>query len=517
MTGRGAGRVAKSLASPQIVRITSNYARLLAGFVLGLLLVRILLYFGEEVYAAVVVFATSVGVSAILKEMVRGSMVPELGLKLHAEDPSAFPEAYASALMLSLFAAVGAVVILLGFAAALGLLNIAPELYSASLFFLGLRTVHTFVAVALAPTVNLMPISGQMAANNAWITAERVGEVGAAALVAAFIPYAVPSDQLWWFGLASFVGMMCATLGAAVYIIRQDPRFVPSLRHANTALMRKIAKTIGWNGFAVVSVNLYFRFDLLLINVLFGTIGTVVFGIASQLATYIRQLTMGFVIGMDSVIAKRAASGEAGKAEILDLTQRTTELFALVSFSGAAFLLMHADQLIAFVFADRLSQPQRDLPLIVTMFQLLTIGIVARALSEGWMALLTGSGRIQDYGPAVFVGALANPPLVLALHYLLPADVRLFGAGYAFIVLTLIMHGLVVPYVTARYLNVTAAALYAPCLRPVVLVAIAVVISLLLESLIAQPWLQVATTAVVMSAIMAWPFLRAVAGLTAFK
>ena len=93
----------------------TNYMRLCLTFVLGLWLVRLLLAMGEGVYAVIAIVGAVIGIANILQEMVRGTVVPIVGLAWHNVDKERFSETYTAAWLLSFIAAIFSTLIVLIF------------------------------------------------------------------------------------------------------------------------------------------------------------------------------------------------------------------------------------------------------------------------------------------------------------------------------------------------------------------------------------------------------------------
>lgn len=464
-TGHRNGFGCHVLSNPHFLRIATNYLRMLIGFTIGLALMQMLLGFGPGVFAAVALTGSSIGVAEILKEMIRGATIPELGLSYHGGDGDRFARTYASTLALSMLAALFSVAVLFVFLALLPAFDIAEDLRGATAFFIVTRMVSTFVAIAASPILNMMPITGRMAAYNGWLALDRIAEAVAALAVYLLFSGAGGAVQLSWFGGLSMVTMTASTVAAALWSLGQTPQHRPDLRLADRGRVREVFRTVGWNGAAVVSVNFYLRLDVFAVNLLFGVSGTVIFGLASQLAAYARMLTMGLVTGLDAVVSGHASGGETGKAAILRISERTFELQSLILFAAGGFLILHADDLVRLLFSWTIRN-EGDLSLIASSFLMLMAGMIARGLSEGWMGVLAGAGHIPDYAKPVFLGSLLNPALVVAVGLTMPETAGLIAVSAVFMALNIVFHMGAVPWVTARVFGTSFAALLRPAAIP---------------------------------------------------
>ena len=67
-----------------VLRIGSNFLQLGAGFVMGLLVVRLLLGLGQEAYGVIAALTAGSGIAQLLREVIRAGLVPRLGAAWHS-------------------------------------------------------------------------------------------------------------------------------------------------------------------------------------------------------------------------------------------------------------------------------------------------------------------------------------------------------------------------------------------------------------------------------------------------
>ncbi len=482
---------------------------MLVTFALGIYLVRLLLEFGSGVYAAVVLIGSSIGIAAILKEMVRGATIPELGISYHEADRQHFPSSYSSAVFLAGIAALFSIVILGLFLIFLDKFNIAADLFHSTQVLILTRMITTSVSITLSPITNMLPITGKMATLNFWLALERIAEVGSALAVSVFLSEATGAQQLYWFAIVSMVAMVATSLGAAVHAIGRNTLFIPDFRNVTGTYLAKVFHSIGWNGAAVVSVNLYIRFDIFAVNLLFGIGPTVVFGIASLLASYTRQATMGLITGLDAVIAKKAAQrNDKARKDVLSINGKIFQLQAVTLFSAALVLFFHAEFLIRIWVGERLDDPQTAVPQIAMIFSFLMIGMIARGLSEGWMSVLAGSGKIREYGLPVMIGALLNPIFVIAAYFVLPENKSFMAVAVIFMLLNIIFHTILLPAIVAKHLKTSIFELYKPGSIALFFTLFCGSILLIAHSYLASEQLRFISTLLLVGVIMGGLFLR---------
>ena len=453
----------------QIKRIASNYIRMAITFVFGIWLLRLLLQFGDGVYAAVALTGSSIGIAEILKEMIRGATIPALGISYHGSRRSEFKQVYSSTILLSVAAALFSAMVLGLFVVFIGYFNIADNLEDATIFYILTRMVFIFVAISVSPILNMLPITDKMVSYNIWLIIERSGEVISALVVTYLLVTNSDAEELLKFSFLSASFMTLAVCLAAAYTIHLNSDFRPTLKFASLDKLKSIAKTIGWNGAAVVSVNLYLRFDLLLINIFYGIQATVVFGLASQLAAYTRILTMGLVTGLDAVVTQNTAreKNEFNKATI-QLSKNILSLQTLILGFVVLVIFYHSREVVNFLFADRINDTS-SIPEIILCFQLLMVGMFARSLSEGWMSILAGSGKIKEYAIPVFFGSLLNPVIVVVIASLASESAGLPLIAVTFLGLNIIFHMIVLPKIMAREFSTTLGHLLSPLVIPVCL------------------------------------------------
>ena len=460
------------------VRIVANYVRLLASFALGLVLVRLLLGIGEEAYGLIALLGAGTGIASAIKEVVRASMIPELGTAYHSGSTARLRQTYNAALVIS---PVAALLTLPGFGllvVSIHWIQVPTELVSAARFFVGAKAIQTVFTVCLAPTFNMYMVTERMVAYNVWVVVERLAEVAAAAFVVVMLRAAPVEFQIVAYAALS-VGLSILTLLlASAMLMRDDAELRPRPRAVTRSAMWSLLHSVGWNAIVVLAMNLYTRMDMFIMNVVFGLAGNLVFGLASQLTFYVRQLTMGVVAGVDAVAARLASADN--RHAVQRLIRQSTRLQAMIVFPATLALWFLAKPLIVFWVGARITDPATTIPLIVTMVRILIVGIAARSLSEGWMRILAGAGQVRLYAPTVLVAAISNPVVACLLIYLCPAGYGLFAPAVVFSCLLFVVHLVYLPMVVARHYDFGLRAVIVPLIRP--LLATLVGLSFLIAS-----------------------------------
>jgi hypothetical protein len=153
-----------------------------------------------------------------------------------------------------------------------------------------------------------------------------------------------------------------------------------------------------------------------------------------------------------------------------------------------------ADPLLRLWVGRRLEDPEASIPAAMLMIQILMIGIAVRSVSDGWMRILYGVGMVRAYAPLVLLGGVVNPLLALGLVWLLPEGsmVQMLGPSIATSGVLLIVHGLILPAITARCAGMSYGDVLLPLLRPALATlagAIVLVVAAVLIETWTVPWL----------------------------
>jgi uncharacterized membrane protein len=98
----------------------------------------------------------------------------------------------------------------------------------------------------------------------------------------------------------------------------------------------------------------------------------------------------------------------------------------------------------------------------------MALGMVTRAISDGWIRILYGAGHVTCYAPLVIAGGIANPLLAGLLLLVLPASVRITAVCWSFSTVLFVVHGILIPIAGARALGISSVKLVSPLLRPLI-------------------------------------------------
>jgi len=449
------------------IRVIANYLRMLGSFLLGLVLVRLLLNFGSDAYATIILLTAGVGLGLLLQEMARSSVTPVLGAAYHGQDSAGFLRIYHSALVLCSLAGLATLLVFTGFLVCLDALQIPVHLVGAAKVFVLARAAQSVVSILLAPLINMFVVQEKMVAYNWWLFVERCMD-----LVAVLALFALPRDWQEPATVIALYGVLTAVLSTACYVLaaRQilaSQYFLkPSFRFATRQTCRKVALEGLGNSAVVLANNLYLRLDIIIMNSMFGLFGSLVFGIASQLVCYVRMAAMGFVIGLDAVAARIA--NRKDNSGMCELVRRTTRQQASIVFPATIVLSVVAEQLTSIWVGARLDETPQALGTIVTLVRVLAVGIAARCIGEGWGVILAGAGHIGRYSVPALLTSLSNPLIIFVLMPLFPVALRYSVPAIVFSSLSIFIYQLVLPVLISRSLRINLRDVYQPMFRPLV-------------------------------------------------
>lgn len=448
----------------QVIRIGANFVQLFSGFVIGLIVIRLLLTLGEDVFGVITVLAAGTGIAQLLREVVTAGTVPKLGEAWHTGDQDRFVRTLSSTWVLSLICAGLSV---LGFgvlALLLGVLNIPAELNHTARIFVGCKALQTAVTVALAPVLNMLVVRERMVQYNLILVAERSMELVGALLTLSYFSTSGEGVSLLAYGALVTAGILILQGLVFGRLIWTQPLLRPRMRMATRAEVQSVGRSFGWNAIHAVALNLHLRLDVLIMNIFFGLTAGMYFSLAGNLASYVRQLTMGLVKGLDAVSARHQGRGQA--QSLVHLAQQQMALQASLVFPASLSVLFATEPLLHLWIGDRLADPDASIPTIALICRILVVGIAARSLSESWAMILAGAGQISRFSPVVMVGALANPLVIGIAALVLPEPLRYLAPAVSLCLIFCVVHLIWVPRIASRCLQVPVKELFRPCLIP---------------------------------------------------
>lgn len=453
------------------IRLASNYARLFAYVLFGVLFVPIFISgIGVDAFGILGLLGASIGIAEMCQAIVRQSMIRELGVAYHTTDPKVFPEAYNTAIVLCAGLALLVVLLYGGVFLLLPVLHIPDEMLRATQWMLLAKGVLSVLHVLLAPQFNMYKIAERMVEHNVWLTLNRGTDLLAAILLFVILGIRDPAQGLMLFGFLS-AGTSAAVLIAAVAIMLRSEKlvFAPSL--VSRASVRKLLGTAGWNSAVVVATNLHIRLDQIIMNAFFGTVGNAFFSLGVRLTAYVWHIAGAATDGLDAVSARISSNPDRPRG-VADMLRHSTRLQAAVTLPAVLVVIVLAEPLMV-LWVGRAVEDPVVLAKGIMIAQILVIGMMAKGISDCWTRLLYGSGHIAAYAPLVLLGGALNPLIAIALVLLLPSNMNFVGPAVAFSSVFLVIHFIVIPFIAARCLSMSVSEVFAPIARPAVAMVIA--------------------------------------------
>lgn len=481
-----------SEAKRGLIRIAANYTRVVTTVLVGLVLVPLLLKgTGNDGWALIALLGSTIGLASMAQHIVRSSLIRELGAAYHSADPHAFPNTYNAAVVISAGVAflTAGVFVVLWFL--IPLLQIPDHLIPAARWLIVARGAETFAALLLAAPFNMYLVTERMVAINAWLIVNRLCYL----IAAAWVLVQAIDDPGLGITLYAFVsaGLGIASLLVAVAVMMLiDRRLIPAPAAITRAAIKSVLSVGGWNAAATTATTSHIRLAPLMMNLTFnimslpsGLFGNLILGLALRLTDSVRQLTGGMTGGLDAVSARLSTTRSAGAVRAL--MHHSTRLHGLATFPVAIGVVALAEPVLRLWVGDRLEDPQTTLPPAIVLIRIMTLGMIARAISDGWIHILYGAGHVRRYAPVILVGGIIYPLLALLLLVTLPTSMRYTAVAWAYSGVLIIIHAGLVPLVGAKALQISYGQFFRPLVRPL-LVALACSPILLLSRGQPQEW-----------------------------
>jgi O-antigen/teichoic acid export membrane protein len=449
-----------------VLRMGSNYIRLFLSVAIGLMLVRLILeHWGNDAWALIALIGGTLGIAAMLQDVVRQSMIRELASSLHSEDPIRFLSMYNSALLVT--AGVGVITFLLVIVIALilPLLNTNGMLEVARWIVIA-KGIETVVAIFLGAPMNMYVATERMALSNMWIVAQRLCPIIAVLWVIMVMGVDDPVLGLKYYAVISASIFIIVNVVAVVTIVCMDNRLFPRLKYISKSALRELLHIGGWNAVAVTSLGMHIRIDSLLMNIFFLLPGSLIYGFTSQLTSYVRMLAMGVSYGLDAVSTR--VSSRKGDEAVRELCTHITRLNSAIALPAAAALFVMAGPILSIWVGDRMENPETDLPLTVVLVRVMCIGMVIRAMTDGWIKILYGAGHVRKYAPLILGGVIVNPILAVILYYTLPESMRFVFAVTSYSLVYIVANLGILPRIMGRIFGGGAMRILAPTVRPLI-------------------------------------------------
>lgn len=451
-------------AKRQVLRIASNYTRLGAMLVLGVILTKVQFdWLGQDGFGLIALLMATIGLGAMSADITRQSLVRELAA-WYRRDDRRFLESYNAAYVLSAGAAtltaIGFVVVIL----VIPLLKIPEEHVGAARIFAAAYAVSLSTRVLFGPVMAMYLVRERFVIRNLNMTLMRANLLIAAGFLFWVVKVEDVGRGIMLFGVLVSGLDLLVFFAFAMPIMISDHRLIPRPWTATRAAMREVGGTFSWNTGVIIAGNMHERVAAVIMNLVFGVWGNTVYGLALRLTSYVRMATTGMTYGIDASTARIA---ESGPERLALLIRHSTRLHTLTAAPAAVLVWVLAEPLFNLWVGSGVEDPDAVFPPAATLVRIMAIGLAARAISDGWLRILYGAGLIRSYAPIIFLGGLANPLLVGLLILILPDTYDFTAVGWAYAALFVVLHGWIAPVRGARALGVPVREFYIPTLRPI--------------------------------------------------
>ncbi|MCC6230547.1 MAG: hypothetical protein IT432_15150 [Phycisphaerales bacterium] len=461
--------MSRSEASRAIVRMATNYLRLGLNLALGITLVRVLIgWIGADAMALILLIVAGAGFGMMFRELSNRAAVRELGAAHHSGDRERFLRVFNSALVVSGVAAVLAGVVFAGLFLYLPQMKMPDSLRPAAPALVIGQGLYIVLATAFSPVFNMFSVTERFVAYNLWTLAERSCQLTAALWLQHVTSITAPPA-----GVQAY-GYLVAGLQAAVFVVPvgwlmlSDARLRPRPSKVGGQEIRELSRTLGWYFAVELASSLHERVGALIMNAYFALLGNIVFGLALQFTSYVRQATQGVTFGLDAVSAR--FSTDKNKSLSVLLTH-STRLHGLVAFPAGLVMAALAHPLIHLWVGNKPEITPEIVDRTALTVQMMSVALTARAISDGWTMILYGAGFLRVYAPLVLVGAMFNPAITLGVLWSIPQgqigqNVGFYTNPIVFSAVYTTVHFVILPVVVARCLKVRYAEVFAPLTRP---------------------------------------------------
>jgi hypothetical protein len=457
-----------SEAKRGLIRIVANYTRVVLAVVLALLVVRLLLAgIGNDGWALIALLGSTVGLASTAQQIVRASMIRELGAAYHSARPADFPATYNAAMAVAVATAALIAVVFTVLWFIVPVLRIPPHLIDAARWIVVARGAETVVVLVLAAPFNMYKVAERMVAYNGWLIMNRVCHVVAATGVLFLLRTDDPATGVTVYALCSSGLIVGTIVVASLLMVVIDRRTLPAPSAITRDALKSVLQIGGWNAAATTATLLHYRAGEIIMNLAFGLFGNLIFGLGYRLTDAVRRLAMGMTEGLDAVSARLSTT--RSDDAVRTLIHHSTRLHGLATFPAAVLVFFLAEPLLLAWVGNGVEDPGTAVPMTVMLVRVMTLGMIARAISEGWIRILYGAGHVTRYAPLIVLAGVANPLLAIVLLLVLPDPVRYTAVAWAYSGVLVTIHFGLVPLVGAKALHMRYGQMLVPLLRPLII------------------------------------------------
>tara|TARA_R110002072_G_scaffold42064_5_gene117565 strand:- start:1066 stop:2670 length:1605 start_codon:yes stop_codon:yes gene_type:complete len=461
-----------------MVRILSNYTRLLITLTIGIIVVPLTLrWLGDDAFGIISLLGANIGLAGIFRQIIQMSLVRELGHAYHADSgDESFKRSYATICLIALVCAILSVVSFGIVFALIPFFTISEEFINPARWFILGQGAYTFVMIILAPILNMYLVKERFIGYNIWYIGVRASNL----LSVLILGYVFMIDDpalgftmhgLLWAGLAA-IGMLIA----AAVMVRSDHRLMFRLKGTDKDARKQVLSTFSWNTGVQVAMNLHEQIPQLLLNFFWGTLANAAWGIGFRFVAYIRMCTTGVQFGSDAVSARMAAGAdtEASRIQLQRLIGIQTKLTAMIALPAGIAVFVFGWPIFDIWVGSAIKNYNIVIPMAVYMSRVLAIALIARAISETWLIILYGAGYVKAYAPWVFGGGIFAPIASLILMLTLPRSMIVYAPPAVYALVLVVVHLFGLPIIAGRCLHIQPISLLSALFRPILATTLAI-------------------------------------------
>jgi hypothetical protein len=427
-------------------------------------------WLGDDAFGIITLFSAAVGLPAIFRELIRTGIIRELAAAYNSNDDAHFRATFNATLMISSGCSVLTMISFGIMVAIVPLFNVPPDLVVPVQWMVAAQGVYLALFAMLMPIFNMYVVSERFMAYNNWLVMERGSQLASVLILGWVVNVGNRGHGVIAFGALSSGLNVMTLLTACAIMISLDRRLLPAPRLATREAAKSVLHTFGWNSCVQVALTLHERLPHVIMNLAFGAMGNVVFGVALRYSSYIRMATVGMTFGLDAVSARIGSSNDA--VAVRTLVRHACRMQAMISL-GAGVLTFTLCRPMLWVWVGSKLDDPANLEPMVRIAQVMIIAITARALSDVWITMLYGLGYVRKYAPYVMAGGVLSPILAVVLLFVMPGKSALLAPAIAFGAIMIVVHMVVVQRLGARLLGLGFWDVVAPLGRPVLCAGLA--------------------------------------------
>ncbi len=395
-----------------LVNAVSTYSRLGVNFAIGVFLTWYVIgHVGLVGFGAVALATGSFGLTTVLFNAIRSSMVRELAAAIASGEPSRVRRTVTSALA---FSSIAAVVVLAIFAVVCGLALLdvfhtpddLPDMRYVLAALFASSGIVTALNVWMAPFTMAIVASQRVELENMAVMFRRaLGPVAAILAFDVLRPDGTLSEKLLALALVSGglgVVEVCVKCMLARLVV---PHLHLRPGEFDRAEFRSVASTV-WNASQfTIATGLNMHLMMLLINLMFGLAFNGMWQIVIQVGGHARMVAQGLLAGIDPMTTHLHERGEHEAIAYLLARVMRYQLCVILPF--VAFYMIFMTPILDLWVGDRLAGDvhlmqagltvDAALRLIAIMASITLIGEVAWAAVGGVERMLFGMGQVRSY------------------------------------------------------------------------------------------------------------------------